>query len=577
MTSLFYMLSQRLGDQFPRMVCTKATMLHLSHTLENLTLRYKIPALMFAGFQKSSHWYVEAPRYQQLAEVTQQIYVFSGDTSRVDTPANVFHCQLDDDHPLRKEWFVLIFSQHFSVILCALDSHIPALRDSQREFDAILSFDTRTILTALSLLEGVIGAEHPDAVAVIEAARQPLQTPDPMIITVFTQEILRFQEHLHRQLIALAQAQQLASDHLRREKALTEMLIEASPAYFVALNQDQHVMLMNPPLLVTLGYSLNEIIDQPFINFIAPRERHGLKLTLDHLTKHVDQLLLQMLMQHKKNREVPVEWHFKSVWDEHGKLEYIFGLGLDLSDREAAHKQSMELMLERERVTMLEQFIGDASHDLRTPIANLQTSLYLLQASAANPEKRQYYIDKISALVEHVQRLVEDLLSMSQLDQNAAAFNFRSQDVNPFLRDLVTANEGIAERKNQRLGFVPALNPLLMAIDAVHLSRAITNLLTNAIAYTPEGGSITVQVASEDAEILITITDTGIGIAAEHLPHIFERFYRVDKARRTEQGGTGLGLAITRKIVDAHGGTIEVSSTPGEGTTFTLRFPMAVE
>lgn len=577
--SLYHTLQKRLGDQFPQMTCTKATLVHLSHTLEDLVLRHRIPALIFTGFQESSYWRKETERYRQLAEVAQHVCIFAGEKLPIDHPSTLIQVTLDQDDKLRQEWFLLILSQHFSVVLCGLDNLRPAPNETMREFETTLTFDPYTITSIINVLEESIAHYRPEKLAALQTARIQYQnlTSDPTLITMFIQEMLRFEEQLHRQLLRLAHAQQVASDHLRREKALTEMLIESSPAYFVALNRDQHVMLMNPPLLATLGFTLNEIIDQPFINFIAKQEQYGFRLTLQHLTERPDELLLGILMQHKKQRSVPVEWHFKSVWDDAGQLEYIFGLGLDLSDREAAHRQAMELVMERERVQMLQEFIGDASHDLRTPIANLQTSLYLLQAHADQPEKRQYYIDKVGILINHVQRLVEDLLSMSQLDQNSAHFNFRPLDLNQIVRDLVTANESIAQRKNHRLTLHDHPEPLMLPVDDVHFNRALTNLVTNAIAYTPDNGNITITLYKTERELVIEIADTGIGIAPEHLPHIFERFYRIDKSRRTDQGGTGLGLAITRKIVEAHAGTIDVTSTPQVGTTFTLRFPLPHE
>lgn len=218
------------------------------------------------------------------------------------------------------------------------------------------------------------------------------------------------------------------------------------------------------------------------------------------------------------------------------------------------------------------QFIADASHELRTPLAALRAELEVCLRRERSPADYQSALQSSRQELERLAALVENLLALARLDgrptENPAAL------VNLALccREVVEQLTPLARTQNVRLHLeVP--DDLPVHGDALSLERAVRNLVENAIRHTPAGEEIVVSATSEDGKARVKVIDHGVGIAPEHLPRLFDRFYRVDTARTRATGGAGLGLSIVKAIVEAHGGTVEVESKLGHGSTFTLRLP----
>lgn len=229
----------------------------------------------------------------------------------------------------------------------------------------------------------------------------------------------------------------------------------------------------------------------------------------------------------------------------------------------------------REEERLRQEFIANASHELKTPTMAIGSVVEALQAGAAeDPELRQKFLTSLENLVERQSNLLKDLLDITRLD--AGAGPTWQEDVN--LSDVVqVAVEQVrthASKRSVELKHQVVEDGLVVSGNSIQLQRAIVNLLTNAINHTPAGGSVTLCLTAPAADAVeVSIEDTGSGIDASDLPHIFERFYRGDKARTRTAGGTGLGLAITRDIIVKHAGDVEVRSSLGEGSTFTVRLP----
>jgi heavy metal sensor kinase len=233
----------------------------------------------------------------------------------------------------------------------------------------------------------------------------------------------------------------------------------------------------------------------------------------------------------------------------------------------------------------IRRFTADASHELRTPLTVLRGELEAIAQSLEYPRNPQHTDmdsvarDTVGSLLEETERLsriVESLLAISRLDAGEA----QMEHVNFDLAELaVTTTEQmrlLAEDKNVSL-VCETNGSVEVQGDRARLKQVVVNLLDNAIKYTGEGGEARVRVRSENAQALLEVADTGIGIPAEALPHLFERFYRVDKARSRQMGGVGLGLAIVKSIVTAHGGRVNVESAEGRGSRFRVELPMAGE
>lgn len=214
--------------------------------------------------------------------------------------------------------------------------------------------------------------------------------------------------------------------------------------------------------------------------------------------------------------------------------------------------------------------VSDVSHELRTPLSNLRGWLEAAQDGVAELDPAL-----IASLVEEIlllQHIVDDLQELALADAGKLRLHVEPVHLGDLLDQVATAHRGRAEAAGLTLTTEVTDDPQLTA-DPVRLRQAIGNLVTNSLRYTPRGGHITLGARQDGDQVVIEVTDTGIGIRAEYLPHVFDRFWRAEKSRNRQTGGSGLGLAIVRNLAEAHGGTATVASVPGVRTTFTLRLP----
>ena len=221
------------------------------------------------------------------------------------------------------------------------------------------------------------------------------------------------------------------------------------------------------------------------------------------------------------------------------------------------------------------RFSADASHELRTPLTVLQGELESMARSSSNlPIEIR---DTIGSALEETQRLakiVENLLAISRLEAGEARKQLERLDFAELARSTADQMRLLAEEKNIHLDCNGAEHVEVDA-DPARLKQVVVNLLDNAIKYTPERGKVSISVVKQDSRAVLEVEDNGIGISADDLPHVFERFYRADKARSRQMGGTGLGLSIVRSICLAHGGRVTVNSTEGRGSLFRVELPLA--
>lgn len=259
--------------------------------------------------------------------------------------------------------------------------------------------------------------------------------------------------------------------------------------------------------------------------------------------------------------------------DASGAVTGLVGISRDITERKQLEKQTHELTAERERVEILQRFITGMSHDFRTPLSIINTSVYLL-AKQTDPEKRGEYIRRLEEQSVHIQHMLEDLLTMSELDGHSFQYRFDPVDVIAVIQSVIRQFEPLAHIQSHQIIFQADERHLMINADVTYLRRAVANLVENAIHYSDRGGVITIRTAHSDTLLDILVEDTGIGISESDQQRIFEYFYRADAARATETGGTGLGLPISKRIVEAHGGSLHVHSNPGHGSTFIITLPI---
>jgi two-component system phosphate regulon sensor histidine kinase PhoR len=221
------------------------------------------------------------------------------------------------------------------------------------------------------------------------------------------------------------------------------------------------------------------------------------------------------------------------------------------------------------------EFVANVSHELKTPLATIHSYVQTLAGGAINdPEHNLGFLEKIDKHVMSLAALIDDILEVSQLESKTGLAALTQLDITqPVNRALETIAERIRKKKISLKNDLASPGLFVLGLED-HIYRAILNLLENAANYTPEGGTISISSSRRGGEIAVSVADTGIGIPAEHLPRIFERFYRVDTSRSRQVGGTGLGLAIVKHVMNIHNGSVAVQSEEGKGSTFTLIFPV---
>ncbi|MBR5218119.1 MAG: HAMP domain-containing protein [Clostridia bacterium] len=223
------------------------------------------------------------------------------------------------------------------------------------------------------------------------------------------------------------------------------------------------------------------------------------------------------------------------------------------------------------------EFVANVSHELRTPLTTVKSYAETLAENAEKGSMEQSFLDVINNETDRMTRLVKDLLTLSRLDYDKTALVKNTFPLQKLVEEIVRKLSMDARKHEHQLVFAPKGEMPPFYGDRDRLEQVITNIISNAVKYTPDGGRIEVGCDYFFTDAVITVKDNGIGIPEADLPRIFERFYRVDKARTRKFGGTGLGLAIAKEIVDAHGGKIEINSKQGKGTEVRITMPLYSE
>lgn len=228
---------------------------------------------------------------------------------------------------------------------------------------------------------------------------------------------------------------------------------------------------------------------------------------------------------------------------------------------------------QRELDALRRDLVAWAGHDLRTPLSSIRLLVEALaDGVVTDPQTIQQYLSQAKKQVDHLSTLVDDLFQVSQLDAGGLPLNLETASLSDLISDTLESFSAIAAQRGVSLdgSASPGIDPI--TIDVQRMGRVLNNLVSNALRFTPPGGRVTICAESVLDGALVAVSDSGEGIEAQDLPHIFERFYRGDKSR-TRASGSGLGLAIAKGIVEAHGGSIAVESQAGKGTVFTFSIP----
>lgn len=337
---------------------TKATLVHISHTLEEMVISYGIPAVVFTGFQELADWPTEIARYDQLAQVARQVFVFTGKPLPHDTDPRTMQIPLAEDDPLQHEWFLLIVSAQFAVLLCGMDSLSSAEIDEYRECDTILSFEPAAIRLALEVLTDALREYRPDAVPRLQAAVAQFgaMTPNARLMTEFMQKIIRLEEVLNARF-------RRANRELIEQKYLNALMIESTPAFVAAVDHDDNILLINDALLNAAGYDRKTALSNPFtaLFMTVGDENHFHRLLPD---PPPDGLVLPMATC--DGRVIYVHWYARVIPDQ----DFCFFTGIDVT----AQTLALQSLARSER--LLRRLTGNAPDTIFIIEGNDPMTLY---------------------------------------------------------------------------------------------------------------------------------------------------------------------------------------------------------
>jgi len=272
---------------------------------------------------------------------------------------------------------------------------------------------------------------------------------------------------------------------------------------------------------------------------------------------------------------VPVEENFEfsgsnyAVRYDHFRDENDSDVGIILILQDITQRQKVE--------KMQMDFVANVSHELKTPLTTIKSyAETLIDGAVEDPETEKSFLEIINMEADRMNRLVKDLLQLSRLDHQQEKLVKKNYDLTKLLISAVKKVELIANGKKQHLNCLFNSEKRISVIgDKDSIEQVLLNVLSNAIIYTQEGGRIDIDAIIHDKKVMVTVADNGIGIPKSELSRVFERFFRVDKARSRAMGGTGLGLAISKQIVEEHDGLIKLESKEGTGTTVFITLPLA--
>lgn len=242
-------------------------------------------------------------------------------------------------------------------------------------------------------------------------------------------------------------------------------------------------------------------------------------------------------------------------------------------------KKEQEIGTLKKMETFRREFIADVSHDLKTPIFAAQGFIHtLLDGAMEDPVLTEKFLTKAAKSLDGLELLVKDLIVLTQVESGDIQMQIEKVNIIELIQEIF--DQLVEKADKRKISFIlkpKGVKTVYVKADRLRITQALTNLIVNGVKYGKDKGEVKVEISQENKKVKIQVSDTGIGITPEHLPRIFERFYRVDKSRSRAIGGTGLGLAIVKHILNAHNTSIEVKSTFGVGTTFTFTLTQPTE
>jgi len=343
----------------------------------------------------------------------------------------------------------------------------------------------------------------------------------------------------------------------KEENKLHNRVFQSMQEGVIVVDKNNNVIKINPSGANLLGIeSSSKLAGRPLIEVIP-------NYTLDDIMRKCivsEKVISKEIILHHLNDRV-IDVMVSPLFNEKLQIRGAISVFYDISERKR---------LERVR----QDFIGNISHELKTPLASMKAMVeVLLEGGIDDVNLRTDFLESINQEIDRLNRLVSDLLLLSRLESDKEFLNPVITDFSSFITRIVSRFQPRAMREGLTLTLYVGENIPKLDIDVNYIDQVVSNLIDNAIKYTPSGGRIDVKWEDIGKYVKVSVSDTGIGIPREDLPRVFERFYRGDKSRNPSLGGVGLGLSIVKHIVEAHGGKVGVESELGKGSHFYFTLP----
>lgn len=357
----------------------------------------------------------------------------------------------------------------------------------------------------------------------------------------------------------LSEVIRLTHENLEQEtKRLTSILSYMTDGV-LATNRRGQIIMVNEMAAKQLNVNPDEVLNTSILDLLSLGDEYDLR----SLITEVPELTIDS--QDENGEYLSLRVRFALIRRESG---FISGLVAVLHDTTEQDKEERERRL----------FVSNVSHELRTPLTSVKSYLEALDDGALSEPVAPDFVKVSLNETNRMMRMVTDLLSLSRIDNETSQLDIELTNFTAFITFILNRFDKIKSQsqedtKKYELIREYPITPIWVEIDTDKMTQVIDNILNNAIKYSPDGGKIKVGMKTTDAQLIISISDEGLGIHKKDLPRIFDRFYRVDKARSRAQGGTGLGLAIAKEIVKQHKGFIWAKSEYGKGSTFTIVLP----
>jgi len=355
----------------------------------------------------------------------------------------------------------------------------------------------------------------------------------------------------------LSEAIRLTQENLEQESKRLHSILSYMTDGVLATNRRGQIIMINDMAKRQLGVERDDALNQNILELLKIEEEYELR---DLITQSPE---LMIYSQNVNGEYISLRVRFALIRRESG---FISGLVAVLHDTTEQEKEERERRL----------FVSNVSHELRTPLTSVKSYLEALDEGALTEPVAPDFIKVSLDETNRMMRMVTDLLHLSRIDNETSHLDVELINFTAFITFILNRFDKMRsqddEKKYELVRDYP-INSVWIEIDTDKMTQVIDNILNNAIKYSPDGGKITVTMKTTDDQMILSISDQGLGIPKQDLPKIFDRFYRVDRARSRAQGGTGLGLAIAKEIIKQHKGFIWAKSEYGKGSTFTIVLP----